>query len=115
MWAGHWRRYDQPELKELITAHNLKIEHFECYGFPLANATEALGNIAYKRMLSKQERQSKDDATASSGVERRSYLRLHRLINTLPGRAIISAATGLQALTKGRNWGSGYLLVASRK
>lgn len=115
VWAGHWRRYDQTELKDLITAHGLKIEHFECYGFPLANATEALGNIAYKRMLSKRERQSKDDATAASGVDRRSYLRLNKWINTLPGKAIISIAIGLQALTKRRNWGSGYLIMANRQ
>ncbi|MEN5207739.1 class I SAM-dependent methyltransferase [Stenotrophomonas terrae] len=115
VWAGHWRRYDHSELRELIAAHGLKIEYFECYGFPLANATEALGNIAYKRMLNKAESQSKGDATASSGVDRRSYLKLNRWINTLSGRAIISLADGLQSLTKGRNWGSGYLVMASRQ
>src|SRR3546814_18278307 len=59
---------------------------------PLANATELLGNIAYRRMIARRSDQSKEQATASSGVDRRSYARLVGLICSIPGQAAMSVA-----------------------
>ena len=44
VWAGHYRRYERAGLQELLRSKGMRIEHFECYGFPLANLTEAMGN-----------------------------------------------------------------------
>ncbi len=115
IWAGHWRRYDRSELQNLMSAHSLCITHFECYGFPLANATEALGNRTYRKMLKQRSGNSKADATASSGIDRQNYLRINKWIDTIPGRAIISGSILLQNLTRNLDWGSGYLLVATKK
>src|SRR3546814_6986905 len=78
---------------------------------PLANATELLGNIAYRRMIARRSDQSKEQATASSGVDRRSYARLVGLICSIPGQAAMSVAMALQAMASRTNWGSGYLLI----
>lgn len=115
VWAGHWRRYEREELEALVTNNELEIDHFECYGFPLANATEAIGNRSYQKMLNERSTHSKAEATAASGIDRRNYLRLNKWLNTLPGRWAISVCLALQYLTRNRNWGSGYLVMASRK
>ncbi|MCD9086159.1 class I SAM-dependent methyltransferase [Stenotrophomonas sp. SY1] len=114
-WAGHWRRYDRNDIRKLIIDCGLKIDHFECYGFPLANATEALGNLIYSRMLIERKTDSKSEATAASGIDRRNYLRISRWTHSLPGRALIAVASGAQYVTRNRNWGSGYLVMASRR
>lgn len=115
VWAGHYRRYDRNDVEQLLVSCGMEVEHLECYGFPLANATELLGNIAYRRMIARRSDQSKEQATASSGVDRRSYARLVGLICSIPGQAAMSVAMALQAMASRTNWGSGYLLMASRR
>jgi SAM-dependent methyltransferase len=115
VWAGHYRRYDRSDIQELVASCGMEIEHFECYGFPLANATEFFGNLAYRRMIAQRTDQSKEQATASSGVDRRSYTRLIGMIDSLPGQVVMSGAMALQTMTNRTNWGSGYLLMASRR
>jgi len=114
-WAGHWRRYDRRDIQELIASQGLEIIHFECYGFPLANATEFFGNASYRRMIKQRADQSKAYATASSGVDRSSYSRLIKWITSLPGQTAMSAAMAFQAMTQRTDWGSGYLLAARRR
>src|SRR3546814_12244387 len=80
---------------------------------PLANATELLGNIAYRRMIARRSDQSKEQATASSGVDRRSYDRLVGLICSIHGQAAMPVTMAVQAMASRTNWGSGYLLMAS--
>src|SRR3546814_16202134 len=54
VWAGHYRRYDRNDVEQLLVSCGMEVEHLECYGFPLANATELLGNIAYRRMIDRK-------------------------------------------------------------
>jgi len=115
VWAGHWRRYDRADLKNLMTAHSLQITHFECYGFPLANLTEALGNHVYRKMIAQRNSDSKIEATANSGIDRKKYLRLNRWIDTPPGHALIAIGELLQQLTRNLNWGSGYIVTAKKE
>src|SRR3546814_7757828 len=42
VWAGHYRRYDRNDVEQLLVSCGMEVEHLECYGFPLANATELL-------------------------------------------------------------------------
>lgn len=112
-WAGHYRRYDRAGLTALLHAKELAIRHFECYGFPLANLTEGLGNRTYRRLLSQRERTySNEEASSFSGVERSDYLRLFGKLDTIPGRAALRMAMAAQSLTARTDLGSGYLVLA---
>lgn len=111
-WAGHWRRYDRTDLLDLASAHNLEIEHIECYGFPVANVTEWLGNFIYRQMIQQRGATSKADASASSGIERKNYSRLAKLITSPIGKAGMAIANYIQDISLKTNMGSGYLLVA---
>lgn len=113
-WAGHWRRYDRQDVLELARAHGLQIEHIECYGFPLANATEAIGNLIYTRMIRARGNSTKAEATASSGISRQKYSRLSGLIASPLGKAGMYSADWLQRRNLGNDLGSGYLLVACK-
>lgn len=114
-WAGHWRRYDRQDIQLLLRSHGLDIQHFECYGFPLANATEWFGNRVYRKLIQRRGEKTKEQASASSGIDRSSYSRLGKLIVSVPGKATIAMAFALQAMTRNTDWGSGYLLLASRR
>lgn len=113
-WAGHWRRYDRQDMLELAQTHQLRIEHLECYGFPVANATEAVGNLIYKRMIRDRGTADKAEATASSGISRQKYSQLSGLIASPLGKIGIWSADWLQRCNLGNDLGSGYLLVASK-
>ena len=114
-WAGHWRRYDRQDIRQLLLSHGLEIQHFEFYGFPLANATEWLGNRTYRKLIQQRGEKTKEQASATSGIDRRSYSRLGKVIASMPGKALLSTAFALQAMTRTTDWGSGYLLLASRR
>lgn len=114
-WAGHWRRYDRQDIRELVQSHGLQIEHFECYGFPLANATEWAGNRVYRELIRQRGERSKEQASASSGVDRRNYAKFSRMIASTPGKALLSTAFAIQTITRNTDWGSGYLLLASNR
>lgn len=114
-WAGHYRRYDRQPLKKLLQERGLIIEHFECYGFPLANLTESVGNRTYRRLLANRDREfAKEEASAFSGVERGDYLRLFRRLDSMAGRTALRLAMVMQALTCRTDLGSGYLVLARR-
>ena len=114
-WAGHYRRYDREDLLALLRARGLVVEHFECYGFPLANLTEALGNRFYKRLLAKRDRRyDNEEASSYSGVERTEYLKHFRKLDTVLGRTALRTAMAAQALTSRTDLGSGYLVLARR-
>jgi len=115
-WAGHYRRYDRGTLLDLLNRRNLEIEHIECYGFPLANLTEMLGNRTYRRLLAGRDRKyAKEEASSLSGIDRTEYLQLFNKLNTMPGRAALRLAMLMQSLTSSTNWGSGYLVLARRR
>lgn len=113
-WAGHWRRYDRPEIECILQKHGLIIEHLECYGFPLANLTEWWGDRFYRQLLEQRNTYSRAEATASSGIDRSAYLRAFAKMNSLPGKMILKVALVLQVVTRRTNWGSGYLVLARK-
>jgi SAM-dependent methyltransferase len=114
-WAGHYRRYDRADLLALLASRKLTVEHLECYGFPLANLTERLGNSTYRRLIdARKEPVSPAEASAESGVERSDYVRIFRLMDTIAGRVAIRAALLAQGLTARSNLGSGYLVMARK-
>ncbi|KIQ97421.1 Generic methyltransferase [Lysobacter sp. A03] len=114
-WAGHWRRYDRDDIVGLMKRCGLSITHLECYGFPLANLTEKLGQRIYRRLLAeRKESLSRANASANSGIDRTDALRLFHFLNTALGRLALRTCLTLQAMTSRTDWGSGYLVVAVR-
>ncbi len=114
VWAGHWRRYDRSFLVRRVEEAGFRVDRIECYGFPLANLTEWVGNFVYRRMLIRDGAAPRDAATAKSGIDRRHYLRLGGLLNSLPGRAMLCSALTLQYWARNTDWGSGYLVLARK-
>jgi SAM-dependent methyltransferase len=115
VWAGHYRRYDREPLRQLLVEHSLCVEHFECYGFPLANITERVGQRTYKALLEKRDASTKpEDASAESGIERDAYLRRFRKMDSVAGRLALRVNYLLQAATRRTDLGSGYLVLASK-
>ncbi len=99
---------------ERVESAGFQIERIECYGFPLANLTEWVGNFFYTRMLARRTTDSREAATADSGVDRRHYVRLGGLIDSFFGSALLRVAFAMQYLTRNTDWGSGYLLLARK-
>lgn len=114
-WAGHYRRYDRRDLQALVEHHGGVIDHFECYGFPLANLSEWAGERTYRRRMAERSRQaSRAEATAESGIDRRDAGALFRWLDTFPGRALLRLALLAQAAFAGTDLGSGYLVLARK-
>lgn len=114
VWAGHWRRYDRSTLVKRVEGAGFRVDRIECYGFPLANVTEWVGNFIYRRMLKRTGNVPRDVATANSGVDREQYVRLAGFLNSFVGVTLLRIALVLQYLTRKTDWGSGYLVLARK-
>lgn len=110
-WAGHFRRYERDGLRALLDRVGFEVEAFECYGFPLANVTEQVGGVFYRRTLHGRRADNND----RSGVDRRGHLRAFRWMQRGPARWTMAAFLALQTAFLGRDWGSGYVLRARRR
>lgn len=115
-WAGHFRRYERDALVRLLERSGFRVERFECYGFPLTNLTEKLSARSYRRTM---RAAGDDDATRRanndrSGIDRRPIMKLYPWMASVPGRIAMRTAMAVQAWTLGRDWGSGYVLRATR-
>lgn len=114
VWAGHFRRYEAAGLRSLLERRGFAVEHFECYGFPLANLSEWLGRGAYHRMLDQGETEfDRPAATARSGIDRAAWRRPFNLMRSWPGRLALRSAFALQRRFSQTDLGSGYLVMAS--
>lgn len=119
VWAGHFRRYERDSLVRKLKDCGFQIEAVECYGFPLANATEFLGDRYYRRELDRRDATDgwRDQATrnALSGIDRKAYRRILPLMTTIAGRLMLQAGFILQRKTIRTDWGSGYLVMARKQ
>jgi SAM-dependent methyltransferase len=115
-WAGHFRRYERAALRSLVEDAGFTIERFECYGFPLTNITEKVSARAYRKTMREgagdEGRRRNNDR---SGIDRRPVMRLYPLMKSLPGRLGVRLFTGIQSLSLDRDWGSGYVLRATKR
>lgn len=114
IWAGHFRRYDRNQLIHLVEKAGLTVSHIECYGYPLANITEWVGNFYYWYRLKLGASTKKPEATAASGVNRQFYARIGSLLRGWVGKAIIKQALKAQNSRLEEDVGSGYILVAQK-
>lgn len=113
-WAGHYRRYERDQIRALLAREGLTIEKMECYGFPVANLTEALGAFYYRRALNRRASSSTAYASALSGVDRKPWIAAHGLLQSWPGKAAVRTAIALQKPFLGTDLGSGYLVMATK-
>jgi cyclopropane fatty-acyl-phospholipid synthase-like methyltransferase len=117
VWAGHVRRYERSGLMSLITASGFTIEYFETYGFPLANLISPFRarfhthNLEARRKLKHDERAYNNDL---SGVQRNTESKFYPILKSLPGRMLMYLAYLLQNWSTGKDWGTGYLVLAKK-
>lgn len=116
-WAGHFRRYERRDLKQLLLSCGFVLERFESYGFPLGNIIEPIRALVHARSLAKRRENDRDENrqnTAMSSVERSVESRLYPLLASLPGRLIMRFAMYMQELFKNNDLGNGYVLIARK-
>ena len=114
-WAGHYRRYEKPDLTSLVEECGFTIEHFEAYGSPLANCIDPIRARVHARELRKQRQDGGRDKAANSarsGVERPMEIRLYPYLCSIPGRIIMNSAFTAQAFLGKMGIGKSYLLRA---
>ncbi len=120
VWAGHFRRYERQGLLDLIRRTGFEIEHHECYGFPVSNATESVRGWVHGRDLKRTARKDaggKPDLaanTARSGTQRGIESRLYPLQASWLGTQAFRAACWVQERFLDREMGTGYLVLARR-
>lgn len=116
VWAGHFRRYERTTLKILIEQSGFKIQHFECYGYPLANIIDPIRTHFHKRALRKQIEINFETARAKnndrSGTQRNIELRLYPLQTSWLGIKIMGVFLRAQDRFLDTDRGNGYLLIA---
>jgi hypothetical protein len=66
VFAGHYRRYDRAKLIALLEESRFGVQTIWSYGVPLANLTEKVRNVVHANASI----QSKETATAQSGIDR---------------------------------------------
>ena len=118
--VGHQRRYERGALAQLLDEAGFAVLHLECYGFPLSNATEAVGAWVSRRRLAAEGRRpdggpSATARTAASGIERRLETRLYSCWRSAPGRLAFRFFCWLQERFLAHDLGTGYLALARRR
>lgn len=112
-WAGHYRRYRRQDLIRVVSAAGLKIEHLECFGFPLGNLTEQMQARGIRRSLPATGLAADHQSNSHrSGVEREHVMRWYPAMRSLPGRMALRCAFAAQAMSSRLPFGNGYLLRA---
>ncbi len=114
-WAGHLRRYEKPELEQLLDKAGLDITHFETYGYPLANITSMLRNLLLKKLATERGNKNFDAATARSGVDRGVESKLYRFQTNIIGRLIMHTGFALQYLFRKIQLGDGFIVLAKKR
>ncbi len=111
-WAGHFRRYESGELRSLVENAGLDVVEIESYGFPLANALEAIRARTWQRIDKKNAARARQ--TAQSGVERRVESRFFRLQTSRVGTLAMRGFCRLQRVFAHTELGNGFFLLAKK-
>ena len=121
VWAGHFRRYTRDGLRRVVEASGFRVEHMECYGFPLSNIIEPVRARVHARRLEEERAlQEVDDAdgrahgSARSGTERSIEVRLYPLQASWFGGLAMRGFFILQYLFLRTDLGPGYIVIAGR-
>lgn len=104
--AGHYRRYDRPQLAAVLDAAGLESRSIELYGFPLGNLLEVAWNAAARL---RPTAGSAAERTAASG----RYFQPRRRLGWAP-RAVAAPGRLAQRSFVGRGRGTGFVALARR-
>lgn len=113
-WAGHVRRYEREELKDVLQQGGFDCSRFECYGFPLTNLTEWVSQPIFARGIhrsgdAEEDRRRNNDR---SGIERGPDMKLFPLVRSLPGKLALRTFDVIQRGFLRSDLGSGYVVKA---
>lgn len=111
VWAGHVRRYERQQLLSAFDDAGLLVQEIECYGFPLANVLEVVGDRRYRR--NGHDSSGRDANTANSGVDRSADAKWFPLLGSWPGKMALRAAFAMQAASSRTPFGNGWLVRAT--
>ena len=102
-WAGHWRRYEKDELRELFEGAGFEVDLLRYWGFPFMSIYHRL---VHKPILRRKALRPDDDAvlTMATGLGRNPLL-----------VRVACALFRLDRLFAWAPWGVGLLLRARRK
>ncbi len=121
VWAGHFRRYTREGLGRVVESAGFRVEHIECYGFPLSNIIEPVRARLHARRLEDEranEARGCDNGqahgSARSGTERNIETRLYPLQASWIGGLAMRFFFGLQHLFLRSDFGTGYIVVAAK-
>lgn len=117
-WAGHYRRYERSQLRDMLAAAGFEIERLECYGYPLANLAEWASAGSYRRRIRRGSGSDEQDRRANndrSGIDRGPHMRLFPWLNSAPGRLALRCALTAQNAFLKRDLGNGYIVRAHRR
>jgi SAM-dependent methyltransferase len=106
VFAGHYRRYDRAKLVALLEESRFGVQTIWSYGVPLANVTEKIRNVLHKN----KPIQSKETATAQSGIDRRIEAKLRLLCNDV----FLYPFYWMQSLFLNSDLGTGYIVKAEK-
>jgi SAM-dependent methyltransferase len=118
VWAGHYRRYERDGLVSLLEKTNFSIESFECYGFPLANLTEVVGNPIYRLNVAARDKsgiKGRQRGTELSGIDRSADLKFYPFLKSITGKITIWIFIQVQRLFLSADWGNGYVVKAVKR
>src|SRR3990172_8674330 len=75
--TGSYRRYEKDPLIQMMESNGFEIEHFENWGFPLANIIRPLRILKYKRKLHRYGdiEKFRDLYNSESGIERTAEMK----------------------------------------
>jgi SAM-dependent methyltransferase len=119
--AGHFRRYERRQLRQVLEDCGLAVEHLEIYGFPLANVLERIRAKVYERKLhnglmpADESVQSRSLNTGQSGIDRALDTRAYPIYSSLPGSLLMGAFCRFQSLFANTELGNGYLALARKE
>lgn len=115
VWAGHFRRYEKEDLIRIIENAGFRIDRFESWGFPLSNLL-----LSWRARLSRNEmtnsgaENSREQNNAQSGINREETSKLFHYLDSWPGKLAMRLSFLAQNYTVHRDWGTGYLVQATK-
>lgn len=115
VWAGHFRRYRKRDLVQRVEEAGLRLEHIECFGYPLGNLSERFqARQAAREFAAAGGSGDREQNNHRSGIERGHVMKLYPLLRSHPGRLALRSAFAAQALFANLPLGNGYLLKACK-
>ena len=111
-WAGHVRRFEPEEFRQLVEGAGLHVQSIRLYGYPLGNLLRLIGNFASTLKMRRRGRDvHRDAATFASGHDRSIENKVAPLLRSPIGRLTLRGGIALQ---RRFNRGHGLVVIAQK-